>query len=101
MRAKGTRSEVPCYLKTESALAQWSEEAERSPGIAYRGFDPLRLFQNPATRAWLVEGELYNGRVAKLAAAGILMVEAVGQGPWWSAPFRVRPPPPRHESELL
>ena len=36
-----------------------------------RGFDPLRLFQNPSVRPWLVEGELYNGRVAMLAAAGI------------------------------
>lgn len=35
-----------------------------------RGFDPLRLFQNPAIRPWLVEGELYNGRIAMLAAAG-------------------------------
>lgn len=24
-----------------------------------------------------------------LAVAGILFVEAVGKGPWWSAPFRV------------
>ena len=28
-------------------------------------------------------------RVAMLAVAGILMVEAVGNGPWWTAPFRV------------
>ena len=26
-----------------------------------------------------------------LAVAGILLVEAVGNGPWWTAPFRVRP----------
>lgn len=53
-----------------------------------RGFDPLRLFQNPSVRPWLVEGELYNGRVAMLAAAGILFTEAVGRGPWWTAPER-------------
>ena len=28
-------------------------------------------------------------RVAMLAVAGILLVEAVGRGPWWTAPFRV------------
>ncbi len=38
--------------------------------LACRGFDPLRLFQNPSVRPWLVEGELYNGRIAMLAAAG-------------------------------
>jgi len=45
-----------------------------------------------AVRPWLVEGELYNGRVAMLAAAGILLTEAVGRGPWWTAPERVRLP---------
>lgn len=25
-----------------------------------------------------------------LAVAGILLVEAVGNGPWWTAPFRAR-----------
>ncbi|CAL5228640.1 g11807 [Coccomyxa viridis] len=59
-----------------------------------RGFDPLRLAANPDVRPWLVEGELYNGRVAMLAVAGILMVEAVGNGPWWSAPFRADWPLP-------
>ena len=32
---------------------------------------------------------VFRRRVAMLAVAGILMVEAVGNGPWWSAPFRV------------
>jgi hypothetical protein len=53
-----------------------------------RGFDPLRLFSTPELRPWLVEGELYNGRVAMMAAAGILFTEAVGLGPWWTAPAR-------------
>ena len=35
-------------------------------------------------------------RVAMLAVAGILLVEAAGLGPWWSAPFRVR-----HSAEQL
>lgn len=30
-------------------------------------------------------------RVAMLAVAGILLTEAAGLGPWWTAPFRVRP----------
>lgn len=59
-----------------------------------RGFDPAGLFANPTTRAWLVEGELYNGRVAMLAAAGILLTEAVGLGPWWTAPARAAWPLP-------
>ena len=32
-----------------------------------------------------LEGELYNGRVAMLAAAGILAVELLGRGPWYNA----------------
>ena len=30
-----------------------------------------------------------------LAVAGILLVEASGRGPWWTAPFRVRQPSPK------
>lgn len=61
-----------------------------------RGFDPFRLGEswgsppNNATDTrsrigWLLEGELYNGRVAMLAVVGILSVEALGKGPWWQA----------------
>jgi hypothetical protein len=61
-----------------------------------RGFDPLRLgatWGNPPDESdssqsrvgWLLEGELYNGRVAMLAVVGILNVEALGRGPWWQA----------------
>jgi hypothetical protein len=41
----------------------------------------------------LFEGELYNGRLAMLAVPGVLAVEAIGKGPWWQAPFTVRPMP--------
>ncbi|BDA49427.1 Chlorophyll a-b binding protein 8, chloroplastic [Coccomyxa sp. Obi] len=62
-----------------------------------RGFDPLRLglvqpgFIAEKNRGleWLLEGELYNGRLAMLAVPGILSVEALGKGPWWEAPFKV------------
>jgi hypothetical protein len=61
-----------------------------------RGFDPLRLGEtwgNPPDESdssqsrlgWLLEGELYNGRVAMLAVVGILTVEVLGRGPWWQA----------------
>lgn len=61
-----------------------------------RGFDPFRLGESwgsppndsadPRSRiGWLLEGELYNGRVAMLAVVGILSVEALGRGPWWEA----------------
>ncbi|CAL8470956.1 g10498 [Coccomyxa elongata] len=66
-----------------------------------RGFDPFRLGANPSTLPWLVEGELYNGRVAMLAVAGILLVEAAGLGPWWTAPFRVDWPLPYWPGVIL
>lgn len=53
-----------------------------------RGFDPLRLAENDKFRPWLVEAELYNGRVAMTAAVGVLWVEVVGRGPWTTAPAR-------------
>lgn len=56
---------------------------------ADRGFDPLRLAENDRIRPWLVEGELYNGRVAMMGVLGMLAVELVGRGPWNTAPFRV------------
>jgi len=59
-----------------------------------RGFDPLGLGANPDTLPWLVEAELYNGRVAMMAVVGILFTEAVGIGPWWTAPFRADYPLP-------
>lgn len=39
-----------------------------------------------------LEGELYNGRLAMLAAVGILTVEYLGKGPWWTAPVAVSRP---------
>ncbi|KAK9808223.1 hypothetical protein WJX73_010548 [Symbiochloris irregularis] len=57
-----------------------------------RGFDPFRLAENPALLPWMVEGELYNGRWAMMGVLGMLFVEAIGKGPWGSAPFRVEYP---------
>ncbi|BDA49428.1 Photosystem I chlorophyll a/b-binding protein 5, chloroplastic [Coccomyxa sp. Obi] len=62
-----------------------------------RGFDPLRLATIKPSAVvdpedglpWILEGELYNGRVAMLAVVGILAVEFLGKGPWWQAPFTV------------
>lgn len=62
-----------------------------------RGFDPFRLAEtwgsppdgatdNASRVRWLLEGELYNGRLACLAVVGILAVELQGKGPWWTAP---------------
>ncbi|KAK9806766.1 hypothetical protein WJX72_001808 [[Myrmecia] bisecta] len=63
-----------------------------------RGFDPFRLSESwgsppdgsdePEKRlGWLLEGELYNGRLAMLAAVGVLAIEYLGKGPWWTAPY--------------
>jgi hypothetical protein len=43
----------------------------------------------PCCRDLQLEGELYNGRLAMLAAVGILTVEYLGKGPWWTAPVAV------------
>lgn len=68
-----------------------------------RGFDPFSLGTSwglpPVDRndpgyeqarlRWLLEGELYNGRLAMLAVAGVLTVEAQGKGPWWEIPSKL------------
>ena len=51
------------------------------------GYQSLRLLSTCAQ----LEGELYNGRLAMLAAVGILTVDFLGRGPWWTAPALVRP----------
>jgi len=71
-----------------------------------RGFDPFRLGETwgspPGTDnadqdtrlRWLLEGELYNGRLAMLAVVGVLVVEAQNKGPFWSAPYTFAWPVP-------
>jgi len=64
-----------------------------------RGFDPFGLARTwgspPGTDnadqdtrlRWLLEGELYNGRLAMLAVVGVLAVELQNKGPFWEAPY--------------
>jgi hypothetical protein len=71
-----------------------------------RGFDPFSLgatWGSPPgvddadqdTRLrWLLEGELYNGRLAMLAVVGVLIVDAQGKGPWWEIPYTFAWPVP-------
>jgi len=47
------------------------------------GFDPLRLGVNPENLKWYREGELYNGRWAMAAVAGILFTDLVGLPKFW------------------
>uniref|UniRef100_A0A383WNZ7 Chlorophyll a-b binding protein, chloroplastic n=1 Tax=Tetradesmus obliquus TaxID=3088 RepID=A0A383WNZ7_TETOB len=49
------------------------------------GFDPLRLGTNPESLKWYREGELYNGRWAMAAVAGILFTDLVGLPKFWLA----------------
>lgn len=49
------------------------------------GFDPLRLGANPDSLKWYQQAELYNGRVAMTAVAGILFTDAVGLPKWTEA----------------
>jgi hypothetical protein len=50
------------------------------------GFDPLRLGStNPDQLKWFREGELYNGRWAMAAVAGILFTDLVGLPKFWEA----------------
>jgi hypothetical protein len=77
-----------------------------------RGFDPFRLgasWGNPpcgstdsqARLGWLLEGELYNGRVAMLAVIGTLAVELKGSGPWWTAPSTIGLSPAAYASLVI
>jgi len=51
------------------------------------GFDPLSLGEEPKSLARFREAELINGRWAMLGVAGVLAVEILGQGDWYSAPL--------------
>jgi hypothetical protein len=64
-----------------------------------RGFDPFRLglswglppcgsTDSQARLGWLLEGELYNGRVAMLAIVGAIAVELKGQH-WYTALYTI------------
>lgn len=59
---------------------------------ASKGFDPLRLGTNPETLKWYREAELYNGRWAMAAVAGILFTDLVGLPKFWLAGAEVRQP---------
>jgi hypothetical protein len=57
----------------------------------HAGFDPLRLgATDKAQLAWYREGELYNGRWAMAAVAGILFTDALGLPKFWEAGAEVR-----------
>lgn len=60
------------------------------PSPAASGFDPLRLGTNPEQVKWYREGELYNGRWAMAAVAGILFTDALGLPKFWEAGAEVR-----------
>lgn len=54
------------------------------------GFDPLRLgATNKEQLKWYREGELYNGRWAMAAVAGILFTDLVGLPKFWEAGAQV------------
>lgn len=55
------------------------------------GFDPLRLGASDTEQLkWYREGELYNGRWAMAAVAGILFTDLVGLPKFWEAGAEVR-----------
>lgn len=49
------------------------------------GFDPFHLGKAEDAMRWYREAELYNGRVAMAAVAGILLTDATGGPNWWEA----------------
>ena len=51
------------------------------------GFDPLKLGEDPVVLARMKECELLHARWCMLAAAGILIPEALGYGNWVEAPL--------------
>lgn len=59
--------------------------------LIHAGFDPLRLGATDKEQlAWYREGELYNGRWAMAAVAGILFTDALGLPKFWEAGAEVR-----------
>ena len=55
--------------------------------ICLPGADPLGLGTEPKSLERFVEAEVINGRWAMLGVAGMLGVEALGYGDWYSAPL--------------
>jgi hypothetical protein len=67
-----------------------STAADHTPGLP-AGFDPLRLGASDKEQLkWFREGELYNGRWAMAAVAGILFTDLVGLPKFWEAGAQVR-----------
>ena len=71
-----------CAVDLPSRVQLCTEPSVR--GVCLAVLMPAADLQNSLTGCMLT-----CRRVAMLAVAGILMVEAVGNGPWWTAPFRV------------
>lgn len=52
---------------------------------ADRGFDPLKLSEDPKLKTRFAEAEVFHGRLAMLAVVGALVPEIYGRGDWFSA----------------
>ncbi|GAQ78204.1 light harvesting chlorophyll a b-binding protein [Klebsormidium nitens] len=52
---------------------------------ADRGFDPLKLAEDPKLKTRMAEAEVFHGRTAMLAVVGACVPELLGRGDWYSA----------------
>ncbi|GAQ89393.1 light harvesting chlorophyll a b-binding protein [Klebsormidium nitens] len=75
---------------TTDERPMWLPGVEAPPYLngslpADRGFDPLKLAEDPRLATRFVEAEVFHGRLAMLATVGAFVPEAIGREDWYTA----------------
>ena len=62
--------------------------SDLEPGALHGAAFPSQVSTRPHVTFWLTAQSAAQGRVAMMAAAGVILVELAGLGPWYEAPFK-------------